>query len=90
MLSRKNIVGVAVVQRYPLPGEQRADNESVRIERWVEGSGIEVLNDMFERCTRFRVEDRMSMSELRDGLGQWLSKYAPRRLVSERLAAHQA
>ena len=65
-------------QRYPLSGEQRADNEYVRIEQWVEGWGIDVLNDVFERCTQLRVEHRMTMSELRDTLGRWLSEYSPR------------
>jgi serine/threonine protein kinase len=63
--------------RYPLPGEQRADNVYVRIERWVQAPGIDALNGMFDRCTRFQVEDRLTMSELRDGHAQWLSKYAP-------------
>lgn len=62
-------------QRYPPPGEQRRDNDYVRIEGWVDAPGIRRLDRVFEGCTRYAVERRMTMSQLRDALAGWLSRH---------------
>jgi eukaryotic-like serine/threonine-protein kinase len=62
-------------QRYPPPGEQRRANDYVRMERWVHGPGMQSLNSVFEQCTRFAVEHRMTMTGLRDSLAEWLSRH---------------
>jgi serine/threonine protein kinase len=59
-------------QKYPPPGEHRTDNDFVRIEKWVSQKGIDSLNEVFERCTFFSPEKRMTMADFVASLDSWL------------------
>lgn len=61
-------------EKYPPPGEQRADIEGIRLEKWVQLPRIDKLNEVIEKCTYYAPENRLPIARFAEALRSWLAE----------------
>ena len=61
-------------QKYPPPGEQRKDVESMRVSSWVSFSQSEMIDDLIELATRHEPERRPTMREVVAVINNWITE----------------
>ncbi len=69
----KTLWVLATGQKFPFPGEQRADVEPYRLRTWLHFRRTAALDELVDRCTRAVPEERPSMVQVAADLHAWLT-----------------